>query len=192
MVEADAVGDLEVVRRIERDALVPLRQRDRPQHLQVAPRRRQPLDARLVQDQIHERRGAAVHDRHFGVVQLDDDVVDAEGGQGGEQVLDRLDRHGLARQAGLILNAAQVRDGGRNLEPAKIASLEPDAVVGRRRLQRQGDLVAGMKSDSGAGDRSAKGALSAHDLFTAAGKAASELSKGPATESNHGKIAVSD
>ena len=40
VVEADAVGDLEVVGRIERDPLVALRQRDRAQDLQVAPRRR--------------------------------------------------------------------------------------------------------------------------------------------------------
>ena len=111
MVEADAVGDLEVIRRIQRDPLVPLRERDRPQHLQVPPRRLQPLHAGFVQDQVHERRGAAVHDRHFRVIQLDDHVVDAQGGQRGEQVLDRLDRHGFARQPGLILNAAQVRDG---------------------------------------------------------------------------------
>ena len=65
MVEADAVGDLEVIRRIERDPLVALRQGNRAQDLQIAARGRQFLDARLVQDQIDERRGAAVHDRHF-------------------------------------------------------------------------------------------------------------------------------
>ena len=49
MIEADAVGDLEVLGRIERDALVSLRQRNRPQDLQVAARRAQPLDARFVE-----------------------------------------------------------------------------------------------------------------------------------------------
>ena len=33
VIEADAVGDLEVIRRIERDPLVPLRQRDRAETL---------------------------------------------------------------------------------------------------------------------------------------------------------------
>ena len=79
MIEADAVGDLEVIGRVQRDPLVALRQRDRAQHLQIATRRRQLLDTRLVQDQVHEWRGAAVHDRHFGMIELDDDVVDAEG-----------------------------------------------------------------------------------------------------------------
>ena len=51
--------------------------------------------------------------------------------QRGEQVLDRLDRDRFARQAGLILDAAEMRDRGRNLEPAQVGALEPDAVVGR-------------------------------------------------------------
>ena len=38
MVVADAVGDLEVIRRIERDALVAARERDRPDDLQVLAR----------------------------------------------------------------------------------------------------------------------------------------------------------
>ena len=48
MVEADAVGDLEVIRRVERDALVAVRQRNRPQRFQVTARRLQPLDAGFV------------------------------------------------------------------------------------------------------------------------------------------------
>ena len=73
----------------------------------------------------------------------------------------------------------EVRHRGRNLETAEIGPLEADAVVGRRRLQRQRDLVAGMKSDSGAGDRSAKGSLSVHDLSDGGWESHSELSKAP-------------
>ena len=96
MVERDAVGDLEVIRRIDRDALVAARQRDRPQHLQVPARRVQPLDAGFL-NQVDERRRAAVHDRHFRRVQLDDDVVDAEADERREQVLDRVDVDRVAR-----------------------------------------------------------------------------------------------
>ena len=78
---------------------------------------------------------------------------------------------------GLILDAAEVRDGRRNLEAAEIGPLETDAVVGRSRLQRQRDLVAGMKSDSGAGDGSAKGSLRVHDLSDGGWESHSELSK---------------
>src|SRR5207244_6209140 len=48
MIEADAVGHLEVIRRVERNALVSVGQRDRPQHFQVAPRSLQAFDASLV------------------------------------------------------------------------------------------------------------------------------------------------
>ena len=164
MIEADAVGDLEVIRRIQRDALVAVGQRNRPQHLEEAARRRQLPDTRLIEDQVDERRRAAVHDRHFRMVQLDNRVVDAEGSERGEQVLNGFDGHGLARQAGLVLDPAKMRDGRRNLETPKIASLKPDAVVGGRRFERQSDLVAGMKTDSGAGDRSTEGALRVHVL----------------------------
>ena len=95
----------------------------------------------------------------------------------GEQVLDGLDRHRFARQAGLILDAAQMRDRRRNLEAAQVGALEADAVVGRRRLERQRDLVAGMKADSGAGDGSTKGALRVHDLSVELGEPLLELSK---------------
>ncbi len=124
MVEADAVGDLEVIRGIERNALVPLAQRDRPQHLQELFRGRQALHARLVEDQVDERRGAAVHDRHFRCVQLDDDVVDAERGERGEQVLDGLDRDRFTREARGEPDAAEVRDGRGNLEPTQVGALE--------------------------------------------------------------------
>ena len=66
-------------------------------------------------------------------------------------MLDGLDRHGLAGQSGLVLDAAEMGHGGRNLQTAKVAALEADAVISRRRLQRQRDFVAGMESDSGAG-----------------------------------------
>ena len=51
-----------------------------------------------------------------------------------------------------------------HFEAPEVGSLEPDAMVCRSRLERQGDLVTGMKTDSGAGDGSAEGALRVHDL----------------------------
>ena len=52
----------------------------------IAARRGQRDDAGLI-DRRDERRGAAVHDRHFGAVDLDDGVVDAEPGQRRQHVL---------------------------------------------------------------------------------------------------------
>ena len=69
------------------------------------------------------------------MVQLDDGVVDAERRQCREQVLDGFDGHRLARETGLILDAAKVRNGRRNLQAAKVAALKPDPVVSGRGLE---------------------------------------------------------
>ena len=53
---------------------------DRLEHLDVSPRRRVVDDAGLI-DRGDERRGAAVHDRDFRAVDLDDRIVDAEAAQ---------------------------------------------------------------------------------------------------------------
>ncbi len=42
-------------------------------------------------EQEHERRGAAVHDRHLGGREIDERVVDAEPGHRRQQVLDGAD-----------------------------------------------------------------------------------------------------
>jgi hypothetical protein len=111
------------------------------------------------------------------VIQLDHGIVDRQRTERGQQMLDRLDRHGFASEAGLVLNAAEVRNGGGDLETPEVGSLEPDAVVCRSRLERQGDLVTGMKTDSSAGDGSAESALRVHDLSDRTGENPSELSK---------------
>ena len=58
------------------------------QNLQVAAARVLGDDADLV-DGVDERSRAAVEDRHFGPVDLDQNVVDAEARKSGHQVLDR-------------------------------------------------------------------------------------------------------
>ena len=95
--------------------------------------RLQPLHARFV-NQVDERRRAAVHDRHFRRVQLDDHVVDADADERREQVLDRLDRHFVPRQAGGELDAGQVVHRGRHLVIAQIRPAKPDAEISRQRV----------------------------------------------------------
>ena len=147
MVVADAVGDLEVIRGVERDALVAARDRDRAHDLQILPRRLQPLHARFVND-VEERRRAAVHDRHFRRVQLDDDVVDPHADERREQMLDRLDRHFVARQAGRELNPRQVVHRRGHFVIAQIGATEPDAEISRCGFECEIDLDAGVKTDS--------------------------------------------
>ena len=50
----------------------------------------------------------------------------------------------------------------RHFEIAQIGAAETDAEIGRRRLQRKRDLVAGVQTDSDAGNVAAKSALCVH------------------------------
>ena len=93
------------------------------------------------------------------MIELDNDVVDAEADERGEQMLDGLDRAVFQRQARRVLNAAKVRDDCGNLEPPKVGPPEANAVVGRGRLERQRHLLTGVESDSGAGYGPLEGAL---------------------------------
>ena len=134
MIVADAVGDLEVIGGIERDSFVATRHRNRPDDFQIPAARLLPLHARFV-NQIDERRGTAIHDRHFGRVQLDDHVVHAHADERREQMFDRLDRHLVTRQTGGELNAREVVHRGRHLVIAQIGTAKPDAKIGRGGLQ---------------------------------------------------------
>ena len=160
MIEADRVADLEAIGRIDRDALVAVLHLDRPQDLDRLARRAEFLHAGVL-NQVDPRRRAAVHDRHFGVIELDDDVVDAEAAQRRQQMLDRLDRRFVGDEAGLeLLAAAEVRDVSGNFDAAEVGALEANSVISRSRLERERHLLAGVKSDPGAGNGSAKGTLS--------------------------------
>jgi len=120
-----------------------------------------PLYARFL-DQVDERRRAAVHDRHFRGVQLDDDVVDAHADKRRQQMLNRFDGYLIPRQPCGELDARQVVDGGRHLEIAEVGPTKTDPVVSRRRFQRKVDLVAGVKTDSDTGDGATKCTLYVH------------------------------
>src|SRR5690606_3853047 len=86
MVEIDGEGYLEAVIRLEATPLVAFLHPDRLFDADEALERVLLFDAGGT-DQKHERPGAAVHDRHFGRADVDVAVVDAEAGQGREQML---------------------------------------------------------------------------------------------------------
>ena len=83
MVVADAVGHLEVLGRVEGDALVAARDHNGSDDLEIFPRRLKTLHTGFL-NQVDERRRAAIHDRHFGRVQLDDHIVDAKAHERGQ------------------------------------------------------------------------------------------------------------
>ena len=154
MVEIDRVGDLQLVGRIERNLLVAVAEAEGPRHPEVTAGRAQLLDAGILTNEVDERRRAAVHDRHFGLVQLDVGVVNSLTHQGGQKVLDRLDLGRPARQHGRVADASDMRDVGGNLQAPQIRASKHEPGISRRGLQRKGDLVAGVKSDAGAVDGS--------------------------------------
>ena len=90
MLEIDLDVDAEAVVRIEPHPLVAFLDLDALQHADEALRRALLLDAGRLQ-QEHERRGAAVHDRHLGRRQIDERVVDTQARHGRHQMLDRAD-----------------------------------------------------------------------------------------------------
>ena len=117
------------------------------------PWHRQPLDAGFLHE-IQERRRAAVHDRHFVAIELDDDVVDADADQGRQQVFDSLDGRAVPSQDRGVVKRGNLRDCGRNLD-SQIRAPEDNSGISERRFQGQRHLVAGVKSDSSAGDLTA-------------------------------------
>src|SRR5262245_4048673 len=114
VIVTDAVSDLEMIRWIQRDAFIATRDGNRPDDFQVLARSREWSHAGFV-NQVDKRGGAAVHNRDFWGVQLDNHIVDSHADECGQQVLDCLDRHLLARQARRELNACKVMNSGRNL-----------------------------------------------------------------------------
>jgi hypothetical protein len=85
------------------------------------------------------------------------------GPQGRQEMLDRLDRGPFGHQPGLqVLPRTQIRDVSGDLDTAEIGTLEPDSVVSWSRLEGNGNFLAGMKTDPGAMNHSAKSALSRH------------------------------
>src|SRR4029450_627668 len=100
-------------------------------------------EARVLH-QIDPRRRAAVHDRHFRLVELDQHVVDAKAAERRQQMLDRVNRRSLVDQASLqLLSAAQMRDMRWNVDAAEIGALKPDAVIGGGGAWGKGDLNGG-------------------------------------------------
>ena len=84
-----------------------------------------------------------------------------------QQVLDRVDAHRVAHQAGGVVDAADVLDGGRHLEATEVGAPETDAGVSGRRLERERDLVARMQTDPRAGGGSPQCPLCVHQALWA-------------------------
>jgi hypothetical protein len=160
VVEADRVADLEVVARHEPRALGAVDHLDRARDAQQLARHRERPQAHLVQ-QDHERRGAAVEDRHFRTVHLDAHVVDPETHERRQQVLDGPDRHAVLAERRRVILRADVGERCRDLD-ADVGPGEADAVLGGGREQAQAHGAPAVEPDPGACDLASQRAAINH------------------------------
>ena len=135
---------------------------DRLQHPEMQARHGERAQAGLVQ-QDHERRRAAVEDRDLGAVDLDEHVVDTEGQERRQEVLDRADREAVAQQRRRVVLRADVREGGGDGD-AHVRADEADAVLGRRGPQAQPHRTPRVKPDARAPDVAPQCSSVSHDV----------------------------
>ena len=121
-------------------------------------------DAGLI-DGLDERRRAAVHDRDFRAVNLDNRVIDAEPVQCRQDMFGGGDRRAVlvAEHGGEFGCRDRTIIGAKFAVPAAIhaGAAEHDAAAGFGRMKRDGDRGTGMNAYAGDGDLLAQGSLPA-------------------------------
>ncbi len=115
----------------------------------LSARRRKGRDADAI-DGFDECVGAAVHDRRFDAVELDEGIVHPKPAQGRHDVFDgRHDRTRGVAQNGREIGCAHRARAGADLAaglPRPAGANEDNAGAGRRGVEGQGDWRAGMHS----------------------------------------------
>ncbi len=145
-------GEQEAVRRQDADALASAFDRHGLANPQVTFAAARLADSGGA-DEIDEGLAAAVEDRHFEVIDLNEGVVDAHAVEGAEQVLGGGDQYALAHQAGGIADFLHVAPTCGDGETFEIGADKYDASGGRGREDANADRNAGMEADSGSVDR---------------------------------------
>jgi hypothetical protein len=92
---------------------------------------------------------AAVEDGELEVVEIDEDVVDAEAEEGGEQVLGGGDEHALAHEAGGVADLGDVAAGGGDFESIEIGAAKDDARAGGGGQEAHAHGSAAVKANAG-------------------------------------------
>ena len=103
------------------------------------------LKARFF-DQLDVREGTAVHDWRLVGIHLDDGIVDAHAGQGGDDVLDGVHIHAAFGDGGGALDFLHLLGEGRDeglVLQVDAAEFEPEVIRGR--LEREGHLLTGVQ-----------------------------------------------
>ena len=118
-----------------------------------------------VLDQIDPRRGAAVHDGHFGVVELDE-TLSMPRQRSADSRCSTVSTDASPDEAGLKLLTPPRYEtcAGISMPPGRRAESECRNL--RAPDQGKSDLLSGMKSDPGAVTGATKGALRRHLVHT--------------------------
>ncbi len=129
-----------------------LDQADRLLDLEVAYRRALAHDSGLLDAGDVVRAAAVGRLRGLVAVQFDDDVVEAEAGQGGQHVLHRVDAVAVARERGVAKllrhRRREVDVNGKIQRWIQIDAPEDDAGVGRRRVEMHAHGIARVQPDA--------------------------------------------
>jgi hypothetical protein len=161
--EVDAVGDGVAVAGVDAEEFVAVADLDRLEDAEVLAAAALHFEAGVL-DGFDVRQGGAVEDGEFEIVELDDDVVDGEAGEGGEQVLGGGDEHALAHEAGGVGDFGDVAAGGGDLEVFKIGAAEDDAGAGGGGQQAHGHRRPAVQADAGETEGRGDRLLKVHTL----------------------------
>ncbi len=124
---------------------------DRLQNLDIPTRLGQHFDADLV-DCVNKRRRAAVHDRHFGAIDFNQGIVDAEPAQGGENMFGgrAKDARFVAQNGGEFRRShSTVISADFALPTVRIGPRKHDAGVGIGGIESKVNGQPGMNPNSG-------------------------------------------
>src|ERR1051325_510637 len=108
-------------------------------------------------DEVHEREGAAIDDRDLGAVDEDVDVGHAAGVERGQEVLDGADRNVILADRRRVFERGRRGLQGRDAQAVEVRAHELDAVAGRRGVQLDARVDAGVHPDPGDADVGVEG-----------------------------------
>jgi hypothetical protein len=141
----DVAADAELVGGIDADAAAVFDDLDGLEDAEIAAFAAEAAEAGLIEE-LEERLGGTVEDGDFDVVEVDEDVVDAEGVRGGEEVLGGGEQDALLHEAGGIAHASDVVAVCFDGEIVEVDAAEDDASVRRSRLEAQLGVDASVET----------------------------------------------
>src|ERR1051325_4240798 len=156
VVEVDLVFDDQTVAGGDGDALVAVDDCDRLGDAQDRHFGVELADAGGV-DEVHEQEGAAIDDRDLGAVDEDVDVGHAAGVERGQEVLDGADRTVILADRRRGVDRGRRGLQGRDAQAVEVRAHELDAVAGRRGVQLDARVDAGVHADPADADVGVEG-----------------------------------